>query len=167
MKAEHINPFLLAVQEIFDTMLGCSVTSGKIRLPQQKVGSPDVIGVIGLSGDAKGIVAVKMPVMTALATVGRMVGEEIKSVNDSVIDGIGEFVNIVAGSAKAKFEGRSLSLSLPTVVRGDIFRLSNQMAATWVEIPFSSELGEFSVAVGMVMEVENNKEKANECTSCR
>lgn len=167
MKAENINPFLLSVHEVFETMLDCPVETGQVGAPGKKQGPTGIIGLIGLSGDGKGIVAIKMPPTTALALVGKMIGEKLRSVDASVVDGIGEVVNIIAGVAKAKFTNLSLSLSLPTVVRGDICKLSSQFDESWVEIPFSSKLGDFSLAVGFCVATENEKEKKHASTCSR
>jgi chemotaxis protein CheX len=147
MKAENINPFIESVEETFENMLDCAVESQNPILDEEAQGAPDIIGVVGLSGTAQGIVALKLPVKTALAAVGKMVGMEFRGVDSSIIDGVGELVNIIAGNAKAKFRGQSISLSLPTVVRGSIYRISNLNNAVWLTVPFKSALGEFSLSV--------------------
>jgi len=147
MKAENINPFIESVAETFENMLECSVQAGGPILNEDAEGTPDIIGVIGLSGTAQGIVALKLPVKTALAIIGRMIGTELRSIDSSIIDGVGELVNIVAGNAKAKFKGHAISLSLPTVVRGSIYKLTNLSNTIWLTVPFQSELGNFSLSV--------------------
>jgi chemotaxis protein CheX len=147
MKADYINPFIESVTEVFSNMLECGVEIGEPSITAEEKGTPDIIGVIGLSGTAQGVVALKFPVKTALTVIGKMIGTEFKGVDSSIIDGVGELVNIVAGSAKAKFPGHSISLSLPTVVRGSIYKLNNLGNTVWLTVPFSSALGEFSVSV--------------------
>jgi chemotaxis protein CheX len=144
MKAENINPFIESVADVFTSMLDCAVETGDPAITVDEHGAPDIIGVIGLSGTAQGIVALRLPVKTALNMVGRMVGTEFRTVDSSIIDGVGELVNIVAGAAKAKFSGHSISLSLPSVMRGSIYNLSN---AVWLTVPFRSPLGDFSLSV--------------------
>jgi len=147
MKAENINPFIVAVNELFDSMLDCKIRMGNPALVDEESKTPDMIGVIGMSGTAQGIVALKFPVSTALSIVGRMVGMEFRSVDSSIIDGVGEMVNIIAGSAKAKFAGHNINLSLPTVVRGNIYQISNLHNAVFLAVPFESDLGNFSMLV--------------------
>ena len=71
-------------------------------------------------------------------------------------DGVAELVNIVAGSAKAKFSNGNgsdiISLGLPTVVHGgsDIVEYPSQ--STWLDVPFASELGPFSLRVTFEMD---------------
>ena len=161
MKAEHVNPFIESVSELFTSMLDCRVESGDLILAAEDSGMPDIIGVIGLSGTAQGIVALRLPVKTALNLVGRMVGREFRVVDSSIIDGVGELVNIIAGSAKAKFQKHTISISLPSVVRGSIYTVSNLNSTVWLTIPFTSPLGEFSLSVCFKSVVTTEKESAH------
>ena len=147
MKVEHINPFIASVIETFENMLACQVKVGKPIVTRDDDGSDDIIGVIGMTGTSKGIVAVKFPVPTALKSVGKMVGMEFKNIDPSIIDGVGELINIIAGNAKVKFQGQRISLSLPTVVRGNMYKLNNLTGAVFVTLPFSSEVGDFELLV--------------------
>ncbi len=60
-----------------------------------------------------------------------------------------ELVNIVAGGAKVRFSdgGKPVELSLPTVVRGSHFSVDYPSQAVWLEVPFQSELGAFTLRV--------------------
>jgi len=162
MKAEYINPFIESVTELFENMLECSVEMGSAGLATQRQGPPDIIGVIGLSGTAKGSVVLRFPLETALAVVGKMVNERFKGVDSSIIDGVGELVNIIAGNAKSRLKGHSISLSLPTVVRGDLCHLSNLQNIVWLALPFSSSLGDFSLAVNIQPSPVADKETIHE-----
>jgi CheY-specific phosphatase CheX len=76
---------------------------------------------------------------------------------DTLVDGAAELVNIVAGSAKAKFckdGGAPLDLSLPTVIRGEGFQIDYPSKTVWIEVPFSSELGSFKVRVTFEDEIQ-------------
>jgi len=74
---------------------------------------------------------------------------------------MGELVNIIAGSAKTKFEGHSISLSLPTVIRGSIYKLSNLGNTVWLSLPFQSDFGEFSIMVSFKPTDAPKKEAVN------
>ena len=163
-RAELVQPFVDAIGELFDTMLGLEAVVGEIIEPgPEQQGAPEIIGVIGMSGTAKGTVAVKLPVRTALSLVGRMVGTEFKTIDRSIVDGIGEFVNILAGIAKKRYPGHKISLSLPTVVRGDLFILNEKGQGTiWSEIPVSCDCGPFRLAVGLSSSFALQKEQVNE-----
>ena len=108
------------------------------------------MALIGLSGTVKGTVALSFPVETSLQVAGRMLMTEVAEVDESVSDAIAEVVNIVAGGAKAMISeqvGTTLELTLPTVIRGDQYRVYSPSKALWLEIPFTSELGAFTLRV--------------------
>lgn len=154
MKVEFINPFIDSVHSLFDAMLGCEIERGQITMAN-KLHPTSITAIIGLGGTARGTVALSFPVKTALAMVERLLGVETKIVDETVIDGMAEMVNIVAGGAKAKFSelaGSPIGLSLPTVVRGDSYIVEHPSGSKWIEVPFSSELGEFVMRVTFEMQ---------------
>ncbi len=162
MDAITIDPIIEAIKEFFESMLGCPVQKGNPGPAFLSAPCSDIIGVIGLSGTAQGIVALRLPEPTALAIIGRMVGSTFNEVDSEIIDGVGELVNITAGIAKGKFKGHSISISLPIVVRGDICRLTNIQDDVWVEVPYDSSLGKFSLIVTLKMTSRKPQEAAHE-----
>lgn len=150
MKANYINPFIESVHDLFTTMLGCEVRRGEISLASSLTKGSEVIALIGLSGTARGTVALAFPGRTALHMVNRLLGIETIGVNDEVLDAVSELVNIVAGGAKAKLNhetGSPIDLSLPTVVQGKEYTIESPSYAKWLDVPFTSELGPFTLRV--------------------
>lgn len=150
MRAEFINPFIESVYDLFKTMLGCEARRGEISLARSVSSGHEVIALIGLSGIVRGTVALAFPARTALHMVNRLLGVETIGVNDEVLDAVAELVNIVAGGAKAKLNGETgtpISLSLPTVVQGKDYTVEYPSYAKWLDVPFTSELGPFTLRV--------------------
>ncbi len=150
MKVEYINPFIESTYDLFTTMLGAKAERGDVGLAGNEANPRDIMGLIGLSGPARGMVALAFPVKTALNMVNRLLGSEITVVDDTVSDAIAEMVNIVAGGAKAKLnigEGAPIDLSLPTVVRGNSYNVDYPTGSVWLEVPFDSDLGTFTLRV--------------------
>ena len=150
MKVEYINPFIETVYELFSTMLGSEAKRGEVGLSNGEGNPRDIMALIGLSGPARGMVALAFPVDTALAMVNRLLGTQTRVLDDTVSDGVAELVNIVAGGAKAKFkvgDGPPIDLSLPTVVRGNSYSVDYPSQAVWLEVPFTSDLGSFTLRV--------------------
>jgi len=166
MKQEYISAFTKSILELFESMLDCTVMISEATPSKAEEENPDIIGLIGLSGTARGILALKFPVKTALAVVGKLIGQELQTIGPAVIDGVGELVNIVAGSAKREFEKHSISLSLPTVVRGNIYRLQNLSDLEWLTASFESELGNFSMEVSFKTITTGKKEVEDASVSC-
>ena len=153
MKVEYINPFLESVNELFTTMLDSKVEKGEVgvTVPEEKGTSQRFItALIGLSGSARGTVALSFPVPTALKMVSRLLGQKTQIADDTVSDAVAELVNIIAGGAKANFQNgsdRPIDLSLPTVVRGTSYYVEYPSNATWLDVPFTSDLGPFRLRV--------------------
>lgn len=150
MRAELINPFIESVYDLFKTMLGCEARRGELSLARTSAFSHEVIALIGLSGIVRGTVALSFPTRTALHMVNRLLGVETIGVTDEVLDAVAELVNIVAGGAKAKLNHETampISLSLPTVVQGREFTVEYPSYAKWLDVPFTSELGPFTLRV--------------------
>jgi len=150
MKANHINPFIESVYDLFGTMLNCQVARGDLAIAESVSQPRDITALIGLAGRTRGTVALSFPVTTALAMVSRLTDNTTRVVDATVLDAVAELVNIVAGGAKAKMTGEGadvLSLGLPIVVRGQRYNVDYPSNATWLEVPFSSDLGPFSLRV--------------------
>jgi len=151
VKVDYINPFIESVHELFSTMLSATATRGEIGVSREGPNPKDIMALIGLSGHARGMVSISFPLKTALAMVNQLLGTDTRVIDDTVSDGIAELVNIVAGGAKAKFtleEGQEpIDLSLPTVVRGNSFNVDYPSGSVWLEVPFDSTLGDFSLRV--------------------
>lgn len=154
MQVDYINPFIESTCELFTTMLSSEAQRGTISLASPEANPREVMALIGLSGMARGIVAISFPVTTALGMVNRLLGSDTKVVDDVVSDAIAEFVNIIAGSAKARLSGNDrppIDLSLPTVVRGSNYTVDYPSGSTWIEVPFTSDLGPFTLRVTFEM----------------
>ena len=150
MQARHINPFIEAVYELFQTMLKSKVERGQIGVTDGGARPSDIMAIIGISGPTRGTVSLGLPTPTALAVVGRILGMQVDQIDDTVSDGVAEVVNMIAGSAKAKLNSGNehpLDLSLPTVVRGERYNVQYPSKSVWLEVPFKSELGDFNLRV--------------------
>ncbi len=150
MKVEYINPFIEATYDLFTTMLGARATRGDVGLAKDQANPRHIMALIGLSGMARGMVALSFPLDTALNMVNQLLGTDIKVLDDTVSDAIAEMVNIVAGGAKAKLntgDEEPIDLSLPTVVRGNSYNIDYPSGSIWLEVPFDSDLGSFSLRV--------------------
>jgi chemotaxis protein CheX len=148
MKVEYINPFLTSTISVFDTMLHCKLERGTPYLKTGTHPQHEVSGVIGLSGKAQGTVVLGLNREAALSAAEVLLQERPAEINGDVTDAIGELVNIVAGSAKAKLEHLDMSVGLPTVITGKAHSIEFPTTVTPVCIPFNCIWGEITVEVG-------------------
>jgi chemotaxis protein CheX len=149
IRAEYINPFIESVRELFSTMLSCQAQRGNVTLSDGQSATHGIVAIIGLSGPARGTVALDFPSQTAFAIVGRLFGEAPTEFDADVSDTVAEMANIVGGGAKARLRNDShpIDLGLPTVVVGGDYQVHHPSQSTWLEIPFASELGDFTLRV--------------------
>jgi len=149
MKAEYINPFLLAVANTFDTMLNCKVKRGEIALAKQGGCDYPVSGVIGLTGKAVGTVVINLSKDTAIKAASAMLMTEIEELNDDVTDAVGELANMVAGQAKADLAEFDMSVSLPNVITGEGHEICFPSNTQPITVPFESDFGPLQLVVGL------------------
>ncbi len=164
MDVRYINPFVVSIKQVFSTMAGVEV---QVLKPKNKAGHHQpvgVSGVIGFSGDAAGACLLCFPTDVACKLASAFSGEEMTGDNGDFTDAIGELANMVAGGAKAHFDGLAVSISLPSVVIGDphaVIVTGVPSDAPRLIIPCQTELGQFHVEVAMVVGKRAGPQKAN------
>lgn len=157
MKAEYVNPFVESVHEFFVTMLGSDVERMEVNLTRPRPVDGEFVALIGLSGIGRGTVALALPLQTALATVSRFTGMEVAKGDTMIPDAVAEIVNIVAGGAKARLYqgGTPIDLGLPSVIYGEEYHVMYPSGTMWLDIPFASELGSFSLRLNFLFDGSN------------
>ena len=152
MDVSFVNPFINSTIETCKTMLNLDVEPQKPRLKQDEALEHDISAVIGLSGNARGTIALSFTKIMALKSVSAMLGMEIKVVGEDVSDGVGELVNIIAGHAKQNLTNYELSISLPNVIIGNGHRIQSISGVPTIVVPFSCEYGEFTMEITLKTE---------------
>ena len=152
MKVEHINPFLRATVDVFKQIASIDLQRGELALKNGSAPSHDLSGVISLTGLVGGLVVVSVENRIALKVAEAMLQEPFETVDNDVIDAIGELTNMIAGKAKAGLAQFKMSLGLPTVVTGKNHEVRFPSNVQPIEIPFTSEIGRVVVDVGLTDE---------------
>lgn len=134
-------------------MMSVEIKPGKVKLKQGSSLSHDVSGIIGLSGGAIGSVTLSFPRITALKTVSAFVGEKVVSMDENVVDAIGELANIIAGAAKKDLAQYNINISLPSVVMGENHQVKEPKDVIAMIVPFETPYGTFDLAVCFKSEV--------------
>jgi chemotaxis protein CheX len=111
----------LAVEEVFEIMLGCRVTPA--TQPEHQPNG-ELTAMIGLAGSLCGILTVRCDMKTAYQVTKSMLGDAAKS-EEEVADAVGEICNMIAGNFKNKLAGADerCMLSVPTVITGGEYSL--------------------------------------------
>lgn len=149
MDVSFVNPFINSTAKTFKTMLSTEIITGNPILLADANHKFDVSGVIGLSGEAQGVIALSFPKAMALKIVGALLRTDEEIQHDDMVDGIGEIANIVAGLAKQDLGDFKFSISLPNVVIGSNHKIATQSGVPAVMIPIKTEYGEFAIEVSL------------------
>lgn len=149
MKAEWINPFILATRDTFEKMIRLKVSHGRPYLLSEEVNIKDISGMIGLSGSIRGAVVIGFPQDVALRIVNSFLMDDYKELCPDVSDAVGEIANIIAGYVKKFIPSEHIEISLPSVVRGAKHMVQMPKDTPVLVIPFESEMGTFVLEVAM------------------
>lgn len=149
MKVKYINPFIAATVNLFREFLGVPVDSGKPVVLPDPQDLLEVSGIIGLAGETRGAVVISFSRQTAIEAVSKMEQRKHNVLGAEVIDGVGEMINIIAGNAKKDLTDFRIDISLPGVVTGKAYQIHWPEGIPVVSIPFTSNIGEFTVNVSL------------------
>jgi chemotaxis protein CheX len=149
MNVKFINPFLEATIDVLKTMAFVEPIPGKPYLKKDNYAKGDISAIIGMTGAAKGSLALTFSESCIVKIVSNMLGEEIKEINGDIKDAVGEITNMVSGAARKKLEaeGFSITAAIPTVVSGKGHSIVHVMGGPSIIIPFTTEHGAFVVDV--------------------
>ena len=155
MRIEHINPFIVAMTEVFEASVGITPRKSNLGLKTGYEPTNDVSAVIGLSGNAFGSVVLSFPREAAQKVVARMRGDENVS-DDYVADGIGELANMIAGAAKAILASNGIKtfISIPRIVLGQSHCIYRPKEVPCVEIAFDTDLGAVTLEICLKVVLE-------------
>jgi chemotaxis protein CheX len=152
MKAIHINPFLNATLNLFEHMLNSKPNVGNKALITNIYSHRwDVSGVIGVTGAAEGVIALRMTqnlverlmIKTGIECKDE---EELKQVTTSMV---GEMANVIAGNALGEINQYNLNITVPIVVQGQNHSISWPAKNPIIAIPFMCTQGTFEVNVSL------------------
>ena len=148
MDVNYINPFLKAIDNIFETMIDVPFTLGQPSLKKNDIPSHEISGIIGITGEVIGCVVVSFPESVALQLASKLLQEKLTKVDEDCTDAIGEIANMVAGDAKKGFPKGNTSISVPTVIIGQ-HRIAFPKGVPIISIPCGTEAGSFSIEVAL------------------
>jgi chemotaxis protein CheX len=117
---QYIQPFIDVTKNTFKEFIGAELNVGRPYFQQKESANEwDLSAVIGLSGEARGAVVIGMKAPLAIKITDMLTSTKHSSIDDEVVDAVGEIVNIIAGNVKRELEEAfRLVISLPTIVEG-------------------------------------------------
>ena len=145
---EIIKPFIDQTIEVIQTMAKEKPVRNSMYLKTNYTMIGDVSGLMGITGETEGVVAVTFHQDLAFDLVAKMVGCSPDDLSvDDVNDGIGELINMIAGSTKKNLSGTryEFSISLPTVVMGHGHQIAHQRNVPVIVVVFDCNGRPFAV----------------------
>jgi chemotaxis protein CheX len=128
-----------AANDVFSTMLGMELEAGSEFIDTTPPRATDgLMGMVGLAGPWTGVGTISCSAAFACRICNQLLMTEANSVDEEVLDAVGEVTNMVIGSFKTAAEEflGPLALSVPTVVYGRNFTSRSLGANQWVVLPF-------------------------------
>jgi chemotaxis protein CheX len=161
MDVKYINPFLNGTIEVLKKMAFIDAVPGKPHVKQDEIALGDVSGVIGITGDALGSLALSFSEKCICKIASNMLGEEFLEVTRDIIDAAGEITNMISGASRTQMEkmGMSVYAAIPTVVHGHNHTITHILKSPSIVIPFSTSAGSFVVDV-CIRTVEESEKSA-------
>ena len=149
MDVKYINPFLNGTLEVLKKMAFMDAIPGKPYLKKEEAASGDVSGIIGITGDAVGSLALSFSEKCICKIVSNMLGEEHHEVTRDILDAVGELTNMVSGASRTQLEkmGMAVYAAIPTVVHGQGHTITHILKSPSILIPFSTAAGPFFIDV--------------------
>lgn len=146
MKAEYINSFYKATQDVFRLMLDLDVEKSGLKVVEDMVSSKEANVALGVTGNLKGTILFSFTKEMALEMVKIMSGMEIKEIDNFVSSALGEIANIVGGNAVTILTSHNLicDITPPQINIGQYKSISmaNKKALL---LTLKTEIGEFDI----------------------
>jgi chemotaxis protein CheX len=128
--------------DVLTTMLGMGCEPGAPYEELRTSGTFEgVISFIGMAGEWVGNGSIHCTSDVACKLASKFLMCDFSSVNEEVLDAIGELTNMIFGGLKNDIEEYTgpLGLSIPTVIHGKNFSARSLGHEAWIVVPFDCE----------------------------
>ena len=118
---QYIQPFIKVSERVFQDFCNTEIKARKVFLTEKEEYKLDwdISGIIGLSGEVSGAVAISMKDITAFRIAEILMKKKFSSFEKEVTASVGEIINIISGNVKKDFEDElRIKISLPTIITG-------------------------------------------------
>jgi len=118
---QYIQPFIEGSVEVFRDLCNTEIKAGRPFFVSKDEFEAiwDISGLIGLSGEANGAVAISLKDITIFKLTEILTGKEHTTVDKEVTDVLGEIVNIITGNVKNVFEKKHrIKITMPSIIKG-------------------------------------------------
>lgn len=148
MRAEYINSFYKATQDVFKLMLDLDVERDKIDVVEGMISSSDANVILGVTGDLKGSILFSFTKPMTLDMVKIMSGMEMKNIDNFVSSALGEVANIIGGNAATNLTSYDYFCDIvpPQIIIGDYQSISMANEKSLL-LCLSTDIGNFDINI--------------------
>jgi chemotaxis protein CheX len=158
-QAEVVDIIKAATLEVFSTMLNLPVTAGQTHTEEVSAKSPKsgIVSLIGVAGAWAGTGCLACSGTLACRLSAQFLMTPFESVDEDVLDAVGEITNMIIGNVKTHLEEKAgpMGLSTPTVIYGRNFQTRSARAHEWTVVPFDCEGDTLWVQLSMAPNQDN------------
>lgn len=147
MTEQELKGFISTVTRYFSNVTGTPATVGFPHIKDEKSGTYDFTGVIGISGSRKGGIYYTAGRNLLRTISAAILGDEVED-DDSLYDLVGEMTNTIAGNMREYF-GSSFHISVPIIVVGRIDDIVIKLKPPVFIIPISWMGNDSKLAIGL------------------
>lgn len=154
MKAEYINPFIVAAQNVVKAATNEEMSIGKLSIKSNPIMTSDVVSLIGITGKVEGQVIFSFTENVAKNIASKMMmGAEVPVLNDIAKSAICELTNMILGNTATSFyeQGTIVDITPPSLLIGKDISIST-VKGDFVCIPlqFASTGDTFEIDVFLI-----------------
>lgn len=140
---ELVDIIKAATLDVFSTMLNLPVSAGAMRTAANSAVAPQsgIVSLIGVAGAWAGTGCLACSGTLACRLSSQFLMTTFESVNEEVLDAVGEITNMIVGNVKTHLEEKAgpMGLSTPTVIYGRNFQTRSARVHEWTVVPFDCE----------------------------
>lgn len=143
LNAEHINPFLMAAKKVLQDMCFVEVGIQKPILREATFGPNSWVIIIGVTGEMRGQVLLRMTEESACSVASKMCMMEVKAIDDFASSALSELGNMIMGNAATVFSSNNVGIDItpPTLSHGEVSFTSNYAKTLCVPMNFADGSG--------------------------
>ena len=148
MKAEYINSFYVATQDVFKLMFDLDVRKKELKVVEDMIPSRDLSVLLGVTGDLKGSILFSFPNNMTLNMVEIMAGMKIDKIDTFVSSALGEVANIIGGNALTNLSDKNYQCDItpPQVFIGQHSTISPSEEKALL-INLGTTIGDFDINI--------------------
>lgn len=148
MKAEYINSFYIATQDVFNLMFDLDVEKNGLKVAEDMIPTKDLSVLLGVTGDLKGTILFSFSNNMTLNMVEIMSGMKMDKIDTFVSSALGEVANIIGGNALTNLAANDYvcDITPPQVFVGQHKTVASLEEKTLI-INLGTNIGDFDINI--------------------